>query len=503
MCLSPLKLPTNSSVIGSIYTQKLYNYVPCGDCADCQQSKSREWLFRAHWQFEEVKSCNGFALFDTLTYSNENLPYLSDFLGYSAVDYPCFSLPHIQEFFNRLRIQFRRKYNVDGKLPLRYFLTSEYGTDEKFTHRPHYHIILYCLDSLVNPIDLSYLISNCWLYGRTDGARYNGKRYVLEKRVIRAHTKDGDSAHLHQYVAKYVEKDSDFSKVIKDRLYRYMYNLYLTECQQTYAGGDSSNWLLDNDGFPFKMSPKYVNDLDFITWLRIPRVHSIFLKTKHLVEQFHKQSQGFGEYLLEKLDMPYLWRTGAQKFRLPDKNATIINVPLSIYYYRKLFQEQVYLADKLVWQYTEFGKKFSDVRKFRQSRYLADDIMNTFRLYNYHCVVDYQKLADYSIYHENSIGYVRGSSSVDDRLSSLHWFLFKRHGKRYVSEFYYPDDSEYIDFSIDFDYFARLNITHDDYYDKLLDKYRELKSIISSSKQEAYDMKQKRRKLFKKQLSIF
>lgn len=503
MCINPLKLPTNSTVISSVFAQKLYNYVPCGDCAECQQSKSREWLFRAHWQFEEVKACNGFALFDTLTYSNEFLPHLSQFLGVSEVDYPCFSLPDIQEFLNRLRILFRRTYHIEGELPLKYFLTSEYGTDERCTHRPHYHIILYCLDSSVNPLDISYMVSKCWLYGRTDGAKYNGKRYVLDKRVIRAHTKDGDSAHLHEYVAKYVEKDSEFSKVVRGRLFAYMFSLYQHDSQSHYVGVDSSNWLYDDDGFPLRSGLKYENDIDFIDWLKIPAVHSIYLKTKHLVEQFHKQSQGFGEYLLQKLDLPYLWKTGSQKFRLPNKNATYINVPLPMYYYRKLFQTQVYLADKLVWQYTELGKHFADIRKFHHVQYLADDIKNVFSYYNYSCVVDYSKLAEYSVWSENSIGWLRASTSVDDKLKFPHWFLKKSHGKFYISDFYYADDCEYCDFCIPFETFISMNITRNEFFDTLLDKYRELKSKYGTAKQEAFELKQKRRKLFKKQLSIF
>lgn len=498
-CLDPIKIKTNSTVIGSHFFQKLYNYVACGKCAECQKSKSREWLFRAHWQFEEIKHYNGYALFDTLTYAPEHLPHLSDFLGASAVDFPCFSLPDIQTFLNRLRIKIRRFYCLgdDEKLPIKYFLTSEYGTSEKGTHRPHYHLIIYVFDRTLKPLDLSYMISSCWQNGRTDGAKYNGKHYVMSQRVINAHTKDGDSAHLHQYVAKYVEKDTSFSKTVKDRLYAYMYSVYSESVQQHYVGKDYSNWLVDDDGMLVKPSPKYENDADFIEWLAIPQNHSLYLKTKHLVEQFHKQSQGFGEYLLENLDVAYLWRTGCQKFRLANKNATFVNVPLPMYYYRKLFQEQVYLGEKLVWQYTSLGKRFSDIRKFRQVEHLAKDIQNTFRQYEYQCCVDYKRLAEYMIFEENSIGTIRQTSSVDDKLQNEHWFLLKRRGKTYINECYVPDSIEYVDFSVTFEKFVRDNMIHNDFLQQIIDKYRYYKHLATKGKQESYEAKQRRSKILK------
>ena len=94
MCLRPVKIPNNSRVLSRYYLSKGFIKVPCGECSECQQSKSLEWLYRAYWQFQSVKAVNGYALFDTLTYSNENLPYLSQFLGESEVDFRSF---HIQK----------------------------------------------------------------------------------------------------------------------------------------------------------------------------------------------------------------------------------------------------------------------------------------------------------------------------------------------------------------------------------------------------------------------
>ncbi|MCQ2305124.1 MAG: hypothetical protein MJZ97_09065 [Bacteroidales bacterium] len=507
MCLSPRQSYTSSSVISSYYRQKIYSYYGCGECAECQHEKSREWLFRAYWQFQEVKKANGFALFDTLTYSDDNLPYLSDFLGAADIDFPCFSLPHVQEFLNRLRISFRRKYVIpDGvDLPLRYFITSEYGTSEKGTHRPHYHIILYCLLPSVSPLDLSYLVSNCWCYGRTDGAKFNGKRYVLEKRVIRAHSKDGDSAHLHQYVAKYVEKDSEFSKVVKKRLYSYMFHLYDNTIQKHDVGFDCENPIVDADGFPIMSSRKYENDMDFMSWLKMPSVHSLFIRVRHLVEQFHKQSKGFGAYFLDYIDFEYLWRTGCQRFRLPNKNATYIDIKLPIYYYRKVFQEQIYLGDKLIWQDTEIGKRYKSFRRDMQVQYLANDIENTFKFHNIECPFDSLRLAQYSIFYKDTIGHSCEISNVDDRLDKKHMFSQKddKTLQRYATYYY---QSGRIELGIPLSFYFQKQKNCDDMfagYDDYLDKYKQLKIEQKRGKQELFEKLQHRKKILKAQYSLF
>ena len=88
--------------------------VPCGKCPSCLANLRQEWVFRLKQEyFDSV-----FAIFVTLTYSDENLP--KD-LSVNKKD--------IQDFHKRLR-----KHFPPGDL--RFYLVSEYGDH---TFRPHYH----------------------------------------------------------------------------------------------------------------------------------------------------------------------------------------------------------------------------------------------------------------------------------------------------------------------------------------------------------------------------
>lgn len=512
MCISPIRIPNNSRVISRYYMTKGYIQVPCGECVECQQSKSLEWQLRARWQFEEVKRSNGYALFDTLTYSDENLPYLSDFLPTSGFDCPCFSLPDVQGFFNRLRAAVRYKYHIrsNESLPLKYFLTSEYGTSERGTHRPHYHIILYCFDNRISPIDLSYLISQCWYFGRTDGAKYNGKRYVNEKRVIRAHTKDGDSIHLHQYVAKYVEKDCAFQRTIKKRLHGYMYSRYkqyLVSLGSTYER-DYKSWIFVDD-IPYAHGVKEIEDMDYLSWLRSPDVHSLFLRTKHLIEQFHKQSQGFGEMLIDYLDLPYLWETGNVKFRQANKCATVVQMKLPTYYYRKIFQEQIYIGNKLSWQNTDLGKQFREVRSTALVHQLADRMKNVFLTAGRNVDVNWLDLARYAVKIKDSVGFVDVESNVEDKLNHPHYFSVQNkrlyHG-RLLSRFLHDESSKFrchLNPAVPLQDWYSLHVWRDDYaewthgFDKLLQEFEELTYQMKSKLQERFEALQELRKRMK------
>lgn len=84
-------------------------------------------------------------LFVTLTYSDDQLVYNSDYL-------PVICKHDVQTFFKRLR-----KALEPTKLRFRYFLCGEYGDQ---TERPHYHAILFGLSPL-----FSQTIADAWKHG--------------------------------------------------------------------------------------------------------------------------------------------------------------------------------------------------------------------------------------------------------------------------------------------------------------------------------------------------
>lgn len=109
--------------------------LPCGKCLACRINRRREWTQRLLHESYFSDTC----YFITLTYSDENLPF--DKEGLVSV-----SKKDIQKFIQDLRNEYRG-------VKIRYFIGSEYGSEE-FTNRPHYHGILYNVpDDILRPCD--------------------------------------------------------------------------------------------------------------------------------------------------------------------------------------------------------------------------------------------------------------------------------------------------------------------------------------------------------------
>jgi len=99
-----------------------YIAVPCGQCLECKQSRSRQWIFRLK---EEAKSASS-AFFITLTYDEENV--VDNGLGE-----PTLYKKDFQNFIKRIRHETPEK--------VKYLAAGEYG--DQFTERPHYHAIIF------------------------------------------------------------------------------------------------------------------------------------------------------------------------------------------------------------------------------------------------------------------------------------------------------------------------------------------------------------------------
>lgn len=115
--------------------------VPCGQCIACRLNRASDWATRI---MHEVKMHDGKACFVTLTYSQENAPWVSDFQATLVKK-------DVQDFMKRLR-----KRCQPAKI--RYYLCGEYG--EHYA-RPHYHVIIFGLSE----IDCRELVPACWTFG--------------------------------------------------------------------------------------------------------------------------------------------------------------------------------------------------------------------------------------------------------------------------------------------------------------------------------------------------
>lgn len=159
--------------------ERLY-MVPCNRCIGCRLDYAREWSNRMLLELADNTS----AIFVTLTYDNDHVPYSE--LGYMST-----SVRDCQLFFKRLRKYFKGK-------KIRYFLGAEYGPKNL---RPHYHCIifglsfedfpdlkLYKFNKLKQPLFISEILADkIWQNGfctigsvTKDSCAYTG-RYMLKK----------------------------------------------------------------------------------------------------------------------------------------------------------------------------------------------------------------------------------------------------------------------------------------------------------------------------------
>lgn len=109
------------------YLKTVQSVIPCGKCVNCRMNKRTSWIYRLQQESSEYP----FSLFVTLTYDDDHLPTIDS--GFFGERIGVVSKRDVQLFMKRLR----KKYE-DYKL--RYFVTSEYGTQGG---RPHYHMILF------------------------------------------------------------------------------------------------------------------------------------------------------------------------------------------------------------------------------------------------------------------------------------------------------------------------------------------------------------------------
>ena len=378
MCLKPVTIVNPSKFISLKFRDRYLLQVPCNNCADCQSRKAMEWQYRTYYEFQDVLQKGGYIYFDTLTYSDMFVPRIRDF-GWSASPQYCFNHRDITTFMKRLRIDLDRKYK--GAY-CRYFLSSEYGADDRYTHRPHYHVLFF-----VKGIDLaafSKLVADNWLYGRTDGIPYKSYYYVQSHNYIQTNNL-ANVLRAANYVTKYVQKSCKLQAELDKRL-----NAAMFELAEKLAPDEPSRWLESVNAKRTRM------------------------KLARSINQFHRQSLHYGETALSELDIDSIMKTG--KVIMPHFKGVKREISLPTYYKRKLFEELVEVDGSKMWQSTELGIQYIKARQ----PYLLRDLKNRFD-----CVItqfglkfNAYELADYVLSYRGRFRAVTPSYSIEKRLNS-------------------------------------------------------------------------------------
>lgn len=442
MCLNLKFIPNRSKVLSPYHRERFLVPCKCGRCAECQSELHETWYFRIYHEWLDclAKPDGSFVFFTTLTYANEYLPHLSEFIDGvkdTSVDFPCFCYEDVREFLRSLR----RKLDYDGyditsaiykdgkpyKRGLRFFYCSEYGTSDEYrdgrgrtrkaTHRPHYHMLCFCNVPGLSVQKLRAYIDDAWFFGRTDKVRLYG-----EHANVFYNTNKVSELAVSNYVAKYVQKVSLFQKEIDSRLDQALHHLYedrFTRYEPVKIRHDFDEILspITESHFSFHNNRceglRAVFDDDaYRSWCGSYSGKKLKADLLRLVDQFHRQSQGFGLSALESVDLNELEKTG--KLTMPDKNRVIRTIPLPKYYERKLYERLVTYDGVRVWEPTDDGMRYRRLKDARSVKLLSAKYSNLIREYNLDIHVDTEKLARYVVYYR---GRLDGSIAADVRFS--------------------------------------------------------------------------------------
>lgn len=484
MCLSPITIPTQTKYVSLSHKDSFLMQVPCGHCAECATTLSNQWYYRSWYEWQELALAGGYVIFDTLTYSDKYLPRLSDtwtFISRSE-DYPCFNYQHIRKFLQLLRTRLiRAGYSKNA---FRYFLSSEYGSSDYYNyrgrlrrakHRPHYHVLFYVYDTRINPVYFSNLIASIWHYGRTDGVPYKGTKYLYDKRVFMSDCALKTRLSTCKYVSKYVQKSCEFDKQIRIRVTKVMHRI-----------------------------AAYVDPVTSEKWLETENAHRERLKLLRMVNQFHRQSQHFGESALGDLDLNQLFRDGC--LYMPDTKGVKIPIPFPTYYKRKIFYDLIEVNGSRYWVLNELGQQFKAVRYPEIKQRLID---------RYSCLIQQNKLqcnavelADYVLDNRGRIIADNPESTLIERISEIDLFNYStcsdklQFGCRGLSQDWLGDSQQgYLKqvFSnrISLPMFIQKRVYFDDRLEKQLEKLIACMSASNVGKQQYYELKQRLTNLYK------
>lgn len=125
--------------ISPFYLKSQGYYVGCGHCLLCRLRNTRDWTIRLMHE----RQLYTYATFVTLTYDDDHLPS-SKLRGRGSLRKTDF-----QKFIKRLRVNLERKYYHLYDQEIKYYACGEYGSS-LYTERPHYHAIIFGLDSYIH-----------------------------------------------------------------------------------------------------------------------------------------------------------------------------------------------------------------------------------------------------------------------------------------------------------------------------------------------------------------
>lgn len=243
-CISPILVRANGR----------RDFVPCGKCNFCLQTKRADWSFRLS---QELKVSSA-AHFLTITYSDELVPRSDE--GLQQV-----RKSDLQLFLKRLR-----KASGDR---LRYYACAEYGTK---TFRPHYHMILFNASSkLINNVQSIWKAGHIHVGSVTEASINYVTKYVINRVnddvyagreppfSIMSKRPGIGSNYVQTHAGWHKDDMRNYTQVKgeKRRLPRYLKDKIFTKLERKMMNG------IDNHKVVTKMTDDYWNEVERLSKL--------------------------------------------------------------------------------------------------------------------------------------------------------------------------------------------------------------------------------------------
>lgn len=203
MCTDKIRIKSRSRTYRPLASQ-YYVDVPCGKCPSCVQGMQDDWFLRLWSEINKYNKLGGKCIFATLTYRKVPTFNYKDENG-EIHRIPVFSNEHKVTFLNSIRKYYSRlgisQDTTKSGLGLRFMWACEYGMDDRFTHRPHYHIILffppeYCIHKTKTA--WQRFIQHYWSHGWIRWSREDAGGIFV------------DSEFAAKYVSKYCTKQVEY-----------------------------------------------------------------------------------------------------------------------------------------------------------------------------------------------------------------------------------------------------------------------------------------------------
>lgn len=198
-CNTPLKVKQG----------KNYITVPCRKCMGCRIQKRNYYSMLARFESFTYYQKNLDSSFVTLTYDDDNLPVNGSL-----------SIDESKKFVKRLRehlfrsdfpTRFIQSFGRQIEVPdFKYYICGEYGEE---TFRPHYHIILFGVNTFI----ASDFVRRAWSKGNITVSALNGARI--------------------RYCMKYIDKQFD-SDIVPDSSFQVPFS--------TWSKGLGQDFIMDN-----------------------------------------------------------------------------------------------------------------------------------------------------------------------------------------------------------------------------------------------------------------